>query len=267
MQKLKVLKYFIPTLSFATVVANLCSPVLAQKAYLRQAMPIPAGITGSRFTSVNGQEHLISTSPTASAANRDKVIAKQTWLVASVPNVGAEWVEVGSVKGWSTTSGGTVNATYWAGHYYARQKIVSGQLLYFRSYSGTSAPGSSSPTGSQTYQVNYAGLINGTPYWNFYVNNIFMGNLDHTRTAFTEAQIGIETNSTCNSFTSGTKSQAIQTRNTAGTWTSFPNPAGLVTTAPSNTGAGTPYPTWLSVYSSATNTVNFTQSTPPASCP
>jgi hypothetical protein len=248
-------------LVLVAVLANLAPPAKAQsnisKAYLRHAIG-EAGLLGAKFRAANGQDHLTAPGPTATAANRNKVINKTTWLLTG-QNPNAEWVETGALKGWSAANGGSTGTTYGNRHYYARQKVVNGNIAYSRVYGGGAGV-----TGLQNYQITYAGLINGTPYWNFYANGALMGSLDHTRTSFTEMQVGIETNSPCNSFTNLTKSQLIEKRNSAGNWGTWSSLN--VVNFPS--GLGAIYPTWSSSYSAASNEVTYSnQGLPPISCP
>jgi hypothetical protein len=221
----------------------------AQNAYIRQAI-FQTGITGAKFRANLGQEDLINPGPNATASNRNKFITKETWLLAP-----SEWVETGTVKGWTSQNGSSSNQSYWAGSYYARQKVVNGVQSYFRAYTGNSGA-----TGTPSYQVNYAGLVNGVPYWNFYVNGSFVGSLDHTKTQFNQMQIGIETNSTCSSFRNGTVSDSIQFRNSGGNWANWNTVS--VGSYPLN-----PISTWSSQYVSAGNLVAFNRTANPANCP
>lgn len=112
---------------------------MAQHAYIRQGIApysiINSEARGGRFKTNKGQEDLINPGSNATVANRDKFIVKTMWLIGRAANGDDEWVEVGSLKGWTAQDGGSTNTSYWAGHYYARQKVVNGIKSYFRVYS------------------------------------------------------------------------------------------------------------------------------------
>ncbi len=172
------------------------APAFAQTRYIRRAI-INQTITGSKFTASLGQEDWQSPPSTAPSVCRKEKIAKVTWVIGPASNgVDSEWVEMGTVKGFTNQSGApTEPTTYHAGSYYARQNFVNGQLSYFRSYTGASGL-----VGAKNYQINYAGLISGQNKWNFYVDGNFAGTLTSTRANFPQVQVGIEGSSGYTSF-------------------------------------------------------------------
>jgi hypothetical protein len=194
---------------------------------------------------------------------RKEKIAKVNWVIGPASDgVNSEWVEMGSVKGFSTQSGDPMEqATYHAGSYYARQNFVNGKISYFRSYTGASGV-----VGAKNYQINYAGLISGQNYWNFYVDGNLVGSLASTRANFPQVQVGIEGSSGYTSFYSPTRSDALQWRNSAGTWQNWntTNVVGADNSAAQTAG-------WSSAYSSAANGVTFSKTSGSApnapSCP
>jgi hypothetical protein len=216
----------------------------AQNAYAKQQYNQTN--VGGYFQSVNGQVDLF---PPSIDPNKNIFVTKEMWLLDTSGN----WVETGSVKGY-TAPDGISATTYWAGEYYARQKIVNGNPVYQRKFIGTSGS-----TGSKIFQVN-VGQASGSSYsWNFYLNNSYAGSFDSPKSSFPYAQVGIETNNGCSNYRNGTYADSLYILTPSKTWAQWG----------SNVidGDNKKVAAWDSVYSSASQRITFSSGAKPASCP
>jgi hypothetical protein len=234
-----------------SVFLSAIAPAIAQSRYLRRAI-INQTVTGGKFTARFGQEDLQSPPANAPVICRKEKAAKVTWVIGPASNgVDSEWVEMGSVKGWTNQSGlSNEPTTYHAGSYYARQNFVNNQLSYFRSYAGASGV-----VGAKNYQINYAGLVAGKHRWNFYVDGSLAGSLDSTRPSFPQVQVGLEASSGYVLFFSPTRSDGLQWRNSSGTWQNWSTSSITGADNPAAINAG-----WSSAYTGGVlNQVTFTK--------
>jgi hypothetical protein len=221
-----------------------CRPIQAQRAYAKQQYQQTN--TGGYFQSVNGQTDL---SPPSLDPNNIIFLTKEMWLIDTSGN----WVETGSVKGY-TAPDGVSATTYWAGEYYARQKIVNGNPVYQRKYIG-----SSGSTGSKVFQVN-VGQASGSSYsWDFYLNNSYVGSFDSPSSSFPYAQIGIETNNGCSNYSNGTYVDSMYILTPSKTWAKW---GSSVVDADNKKIAA-----WDSVYSSTNQRIIFNSGAKPTNCP
>ncbi len=216
----------------------------AQNAYAKQQYNQTN--VGGYFQSVNGQTDL---SPPSFDPNENIFVTKEMWLLDASGN----WVETGSVKGYTAPDG--ISATiYWAGEYYARQKIVNGNPVYQRKFIGTSGS-----TGSKIFQIN-VGTASGSSYsWDFYLNNTYAGSFDSPNSNFPYAQVGIETNNGCSNYSNGTYADSLYILTPSKTWAKW----GTTVIDGDNKKVAA----WDSVYSSANQRITFFSGAKPSSCP
>lgn len=221
-----------------------CGSIKAQNAYAKQQYNQTN--VGGYFQSVNGQTDL---SPPLNDTTKNIAITKEMWLLDSSGN----WVETGSLKGY-TAPDGISATTYWAGEYYARQKIVNGSPVYQRKYIG-----SSGSTGSKIFQVN-VGQANGSSYsWGFYLNNAYVGSFDSPNSSFPYTQIGIETNNGCSNYLSGTYVDSMYILTPSKTWAKWGTNV--------IDGDNKKIAAWDSVYSSTNQRITFSSGPKLSTCP
>lgn len=233
------LKFLIGFSSFIFSQYMLCSIAQADtRAYAKQQYKQLN--VGGYFQSVNGQSDLFPYST--------NFMTKEMWLIDELGN----WVETGSLKGY-TSPDGISATTYWAGEYYARQKIVNGNPIYQRKYIG-----SSGSTGSKIFQVN-VGQASGSSYsWDFYLNNAYVGSFDSPNSSFPYVQIGIESGHNCSTYRSGTYVDSLYTLTPSKTWAKWGTMVGT---------ADNKLAPWNSVYSLANQNIIFNSGAKPSGCP
>jgi hypothetical protein len=216
----------------------------AQNAYAKQQYNQTN--VGGYFQSVNGQTDL---NPPSTDPNKNIFITKEMWLLDTSGN----WVEIGSVKGY-TAPDGISATTYWAGEYYARQKIVNGNPVYQRKFIGASGS-----TGSKIFQIN-VGNASGSSYsWDFYLDKSHVGSFDSPKSSFPHAQVGIETNNGCSNYRSGTYADSLYILTSSKAWEKWGT--NVVD------GDNKKVAAWDSSYSSANQRVTFSSGAKPSGCP
>jgi len=215
----------------------------AQNAYAKQQLNQTN--TGGYFYSLNGQEDLAPPSPDTTYK---LFITKEMWLLDGRGN----WVETGTVKGYTSPDGVSSSTEYWAGHYYAKQRT-----------NGTTSPlyqriliGPYKPTGAHSYQLerdtstgfawNWTILIDGGDY---------IGTVAANNSSFPYMQVGLETNNGYSKFKNGTVANSMYYRNTSDSWTKWPS-SGLLD------GDNGKIPDWNSVYNGVNNSITFSTNAP-----
>jgi hypothetical protein len=132
--------------------------------------------------------------------NKNILITKEMWLLDASGN----WVEIGTVKGHTSEDRLSTSTLYWEGEYYASQQITNGVQKYKRTLLGTSGS-----TGSKTFNVYRDPATLSPCSWLFYVNGLYVGQVNHAQGSFPYAQIGIETNNGCSNYLSGTYADSM----------------------------------------------------------
>jgi hypothetical protein len=204
-------KMFFQSFLSATIVGTslLFSNSAKAELYLRSFNLYFDVLTGGSFRANLGQKDLTSPGPDVTPANQIQHISKEMWLM----NLDSEWVEMGAVKGW-TSSDGMGQTTYWAGSFYATQSTEGGTSIYRREYvKPWLEPDPGQPV---TYEARYGGSADGHALWDFYINGAIVDTLPHANSYFSQMQVGIETNSDCNSFVPDTKADNMQYRGVVG---------------------------------------------------
>jgi hypothetical protein len=219
----------------------------AQNAYSKQQYNQTN--SGGYFRSVNGQTNLQLPSVDP---GKKIFITKEMWLLDASGN----WVETGTVKGYTSEDGLSPTTVYWAGEYYASQQVVNGVQKYKRTLVGTSGS-----TGSKTFNVYRDPATQGPYAWNFYVNGLYVGQVSHPKGSFPYAQVGIETNNGCTNYTSGTYSDSL--------YILPPGSGQALTKWGTNVinADNKKIASWASTYNSTTQRVTFTSGAKPAGCP
>ncbi|MGB3205173.1 MAG: hypothetical protein WBB28_09310 [Crinalium sp.] len=217
----------------------------AQRAYAKQQLN--STNAGGFFYSVNGQTDL---SVPSIDPNRNIFITKEMWLLDASGN----WVEMGTVKGYTSADGISSSTSYWAGEYYARQKVVNGVTTYLRRFTGTSGS-----TGSKSFQIN-VGQASGSSFnWDFYLDGSYIGSFDSPKSTFPYMQIGTETNNGCSNYVSGTYADSLYYYTPTNGWQQWGT---NVIDGDNNLISG-----WDSTYNATNQRITFTSRPKPTDCP
>jgi hypothetical protein len=218
-QYLKLTTFVSITLSYIVITS---SSLLAQSSasgavYARQAIgSSSATFSGGFYRNVAGNEdlYLFQRNPVDSIS-KQQYAAKTMWLIGPSSD---NWIEAGSLSGWTSVDGNTTNTTFWKGNYYAKED----NGVYKRFFIG-----SQNATGNYTFQLD-RGSQSGSVYnWALQVKSASGASLSipitHSKNAFSEMQVGIETGNACNGFRSGTYADSLHFKDSGGfkTWSTL----------------------------------------------
>lgn len=155
------------------------------------------GVYGGYFETSYGQEYLYSN---WSYWNYKSFITNEMWIDFVA---GHQWIELGDVDG-------SVNGSYWNGHYLAFQYFDLDQGYVYKEYT----IGSAGPTGKHRYELQHI----GNDVWRAYIDGSTVATITWDSPFSNYQSIGMETNDSKSTFVSNIYDTYMQYKGVDNLW-------------------------------------------------